>query len=217
MIRKGEDWGDGDDSPPDLVVDGGDAQLARAVAATPGALVWFRPDPRSDLARAVGLASGSAEPGTTVLALDALECGSNWAVNAIVAGTAPDRLRWTTAAHPVTVTIDGRVVHDGPATSVAIATGQFLRGNDLVPRGHPGDGRAEVQVYAVDRRTRHQLRRRLATGTHVPHPAIGQSSGRTITITGRGRAWPVEIDGEAREPVETLAVRVIPGAFRLLV
>ena len=47
------------------------------------------------------------------------------------------------------VTVDGRTVHDGPATSVVVANGQFSGTADLAPRGHPGDGRLEVQVYAL--------------------------------------------------------------------
>ena len=65
----------------------------------------------------------------------------------------------------------------GPCTTVVIATGQFRHGLDLVPRGHPGDGRAEVQIYAVPGRERRELRVRLATGTHVPHPKITQRPG----------------------------------------
>ena len=34
--------------------------------------------------------------------------------------------------------LDGRPWFAGPATTVVIAIGQFLRGLDVVPRGHPG-------------------------------------------------------------------------------
>ena len=35
------------------------------------------------------------------------------------------------------------------ATTVVVLVGQYLRGADVSPRGHPGDGAAEVQVYAM--------------------------------------------------------------------
>src|SRR5258708_10769329 len=57
MSRPGEPWGGPTSSPPDLEVDGGDADLAAAVARRPGLLVRFRPDASSDLARAIGLAT----------------------------------------------------------------------------------------------------------------------------------------------------------------
>ena len=67
--------------------------------------------------------------------------------------------------------LDGRPWFSGPATTVVVATGQFLRGLDLVPRGHPGDGKAEVQVYALRRAgAAARCAARLATGAHVPAP-----------------------------------------------
>ena len=63
-----------------------------------------------------------------------------------------------------------------------VASGQYLRGADLVPRGHPGDGRVEVQVYAVRRGERAAMRSRLPQGVHLPHPDITQTSGRQVEI-----------------------------------
>ncbi len=104
----------------------------------------------------------------------------------------------------------------GPATGVVVANGQFLRGADIVPRGHPGDGRAEIQVYAPGPGERAEMRRRLATGTHVPHPRILERTGRVIEIT---TAVPVrvEIDGIATEPSTRVRVTVLPAALRVLV
>src|SRR5262249_59072923 len=90
--------------------------------------------------------------------------------NGVVIGTAPDRQHWWSRAPGVQVTVDDRVVHEGGATGVVIANGQFLHANDVVPRGHPGDGRIELQVYSVPRRERGALRRRVRDGSHLPHP-----------------------------------------------
>lgn len=219
MIRPGEEWGSPADSPPDLEVAGGDATLAHAVAAAPGALIRFRPDSTSDLGRAVGLAPGKPTEGTpgTEVPLDALALDDgSLACNLCAVGTAPDHLRWTSPALELEIELDGRPWFSGRATTVVVATGQFLRGLDVAPRGHPGDGRAEIQVYELERRERRLMRARLLTGSHVPHPRIRQRSARTLTLRS-ARPAPCEVDGVARAPVAGLTITVVPGAYRLLV
>jgi diacylglycerol kinase family enzyme len=97
-----------------------------------------------------------------------------------------------------------------------IANGQFLRGVDLVPRGHPGDGRLEVQIYTLRRGERRAMRRRLATGRHVPHTRIRTRAARTVAVR-TPRPVPLEVDGEGQPAVRELRAEVVPGAFRLLV
>lgn len=217
MIRKGEAWERPISGPEVLEVTGGDAELAAAVADHPRARVVFRPH-GSDLARAVGIdVSGRdhPEPGTE-LALDALRWPDGLAVNAIVAGVAPDRARRWTRSRQVTVAIDGQPLFDGRATAVVIANGQFLRNRDVIPRGHPGDGRLEIQVYAVGVRERGIVRRRLETGTHVPHPAITTATGTRVELQAT-RSLVLEVDGRPAGRVAALAVDVLPDAFRLVV
>jgi hypothetical protein len=217
MIKPGEEWGSPSTGPPDFDVAGDDAALARAVAAHEGALIRFRPSASSDFARAVGLEPGSHTEPTTEVPVDALLVDGTLAVNMVIAGIAPDRLRWFHAAGPTEVVVDGRQLFSGDATTVVIANGQFLRGRDVVPRGHPGDGRIEIQVYAVPPRERSALRRRLANGTHLPHPAIVTGSGRRVELvrTPSGRA---DIDGRSvrRRPAGA-TIEVAPAAYRLLV
>jgi hypothetical protein len=215
MIRPGEEWGSPAGSAPDLDMGGSDAALARAVASAPGALIRFHPDPTSDLALAVGLGPGDALG--TALPLDVLALsGGTLACNMCVLGTAPDRLRWSSPAFELEIEIEGRPWFTGRATTAVIATGQFLRGVDVVPRGHPGDGKAEVQVYELSRRERRLMRTRLATGTHVPHPRIRQRSARAILVRARP-ATPYEVDGVARTPATELSIEVRPDAYRLLI
>jgi putative lipid kinase YegS-like protein len=215
MIRPGDEWSRPVDGTPGVEVEGDDASLARAVqASAPGTLVRFVPSSASDLARAVGL-TGIPE-GSLEVALDALDLGDGTlATNVVIAGTAPDRLSRFTRSVPVEVVVDGNSCFSGPATTVVVAVGQFLRGADLVPRGHPGDGRAEVQVYAVAGRDRRRLRTRLRAGEHVPHPAITQRSGRQIEISsGQPLAW--EADGVVRPAGNRLAFEVLPARYRLV-
>jgi hypothetical protein len=223
VIKPGEEWGRPASRAPEVEVAGGDADLATAVSGHPGVLVRFRPDPTSDLAGAVGL-DGAVDLGVE-LDLDLLRIDDALspaavnmpaaAVNMIVMGRAPDALgRWA-RCFGANVAIDGRSVFHGPCTTVVVATGQFRHGLDIVPRGHPGDGRAEVQIYAVPRRQRPQLHRRLSTGTHVPHPGITQRSGSRVRVS-TDRSVPVEIDGRPVATAERLDITVVPAAYRLL-
>ena len=219
MIKPGEDWTRPAAGPADLEVSGDDADLAAAVGAHPGALVRFRPTAASDVARAVGLSansSGEREAALDALHIDADRGNKRLATNMVVVGTPPNSLRRFVRRIFVTVNVDNRPVWSGPATTVVVATGEFLRGLDVVPRGHPGDGRAEIQVYAVAPRERRALRGRLHTGTHVPHPAITQTTGRRVEITCPRHAASVEIDGHAAGTADHLAIDVVGAAYRLL-
>jgi hypothetical protein len=226
-IEKGRPWERPATGPASWQVEGDDAALAAAVRDHPGARVGFRPDPSSDLARALGVQSPRIEGGggTIELAVDALRVTADgrdlFAVNMVVVGTAPDRAGWLTAAHDLRVEVDGRVVHDEPATSVVVANGQYLRGNDVVPRGHPGDGRAEVQVYAVSRGQRSGVRSRLPQGVHLPHPDITQTTGRRIDVVAgpspKGRPVRLEVDGVPTPPAARVTVELVPEAFLIVV
>ena len=215
-MKKGEPWGEEATGPPDLAVTGDDPDLARALdAVRPGLLVRFHPSPDSDLARAVGL--GGSPPGSTSLPMDALRLGgAGLAVNAVVTGVTPDRLRPWHRRHRTTVEVDGRRVFDGRATSVVVMNGQYLRGADLAPRGHPGDGHCEVQVYALAPSQRGSMRSRLASGSHLPHPGVATATGQRVAVRWAG-SQPLEVDGRRTGATEDLAVELVPGAYRLLV
>jgi YegS C-terminal NAD kinase beta sandwich-like domain len=215
MIRPGQPWGAPTTGPPDATGAGSDRDLATLADAHRGARLRFEPDERCELARAVGLTA--AAPGITDLPVDALDVEDvGLAVNMVIAGVAPDRLRPWSRARPVTVRVDGRLVHDAPATTVVVANGQFRRGADVVPRGHPGDGRLEVQVYALRAGERTRMRRRLPGGGHLPHPRIVTTTGRQAEIRWAAPA-PVEIDGTPGPRRASVDVAVRSPAFVLLV
>ena len=215
MIRPGQPWGAPTTGPPDAIGAGSDRDLATLADAHRGARLRFEPDERCELARAVGLTA--AAPGTTDLPVDALDVDDvGLAVNMVIVGVAPDRLRPWSRTRPVTVRVDGRLVHDGPATTVVVANGQFRRGVDLVPRGHPGDGRLEVQVYALRAGERTPMRRRLPGGAHLPHPRIVTTTGREVEIRWSAPV-PVEVDGTPGSRRASVDVAVRSPAFVLLV
>jgi hypothetical protein len=215
VIRPGEDWGSPTTAEPDAEISGDDAALALAVTQSPGSLFRFHPSSTSDLARAIGAQTA----GTTgvELALDALEVVNHGlACNMIVLGVPPDRVRRFSRRIPVTVTVDGKPWLQTRATTVVVATGEFRHGADLVPRGHPGDARIEVQVYAPAPRDRANLRARLKSGTHVPHPQIAQRACRTVTVQWAATR-ALELDGHRSGGAIETTISVVPGAYRLLV
>lgn len=216
MIRPGEPWGRPTSDPPDLEVAGGDADLASAVSSRPGVLVRFRPDASSDLAGAIGLGVDPPVALGVEVPLDLLRVDAGpVAVNMLVIGTPPNALGRFARRFGANVRVDSRPLFHGPCTTVVVSIGQFRRGLDLVPRGHPGDGRAEVQIYAVPARQRRELRARLATGTHVPHPKITQRTATRVTVS-IDRRVPLEVDGRPAPATDLVDVAVLPNAYRLL-
>ena len=217
MIQKGEAWGSPEAAPPDLVVTGGDADLAAALVGAPsGVLVSFVASPESDLARAVGLRAGAPAQGLA-LPMDAIELDDGTlAVNAVVLGAPPDRLTARRPSGAIDLRLDRRdLVVDG-ATTVVVATGQWLRGLDLVPRGHPGDGKAEVHAYRLRRPERRAMRSRLATGTHLPHPRIVTRTAVEIDVRAR-RPLRLEVDGREAPRATGLRAVLLPARYRLLI
>jgi hypothetical protein len=221
-VRPGEPWGEPASGPADLEVAGADADLAGVVETHPGALVRFRPGRSSDLARAVGL-DPAGQPTGWAAPIDALRLDpaaglpAAHAVNAVVLGRDLRQRRRGGRGTAVEVRVDGREVVAGPATTIVIASGQFVHGLDVVPRGHPGDGRFEVQVYALRAGEWAKMRERLPSGTHVPHPHITTASGREVAVRVEGEGFPIRVDGvHANQPVSDLTVTVVPAALRLL-
>jgi hypothetical protein len=220
-LRPGQQWGSETGDPPDFEVSGADAALAAVVArGVADPLVRFSAAPGSDLARAIGIVAGAA-PGGLALPLDVLEVdigegGHRCAVNSVVIGVPPDRLRAWHRPAGLAVEIDGASVDAGGATSLVVMNGQYLRHFDVSPRGHPGDGIAEAQLYALSRAARRAMRARLLTGTHLPHPDVTTRKVRHATVRAT-RPVPVEIDGEPCGRCTTLSIALRPSGYRLLV
>ena len=217
MIRKGEPWGEpaGDRYADAVEAAGGDTDLAATVAAHPGVPIRFTPTRASDLARALGLRGPPA--GNTVLACDAIELpDGSPAVNAVVFGIPPDRQQWWHRRGRVDVEVDGRRLVEERALCVVVANGQYLRGFDIVPRGHPGDGRFEVHVYALEPRERAPMQHRLTAGRHLPHPHITESSGRRVTVRV-AEPVPWEADGQPRGQITEATLALVPGVVHVIV
>ena len=191
-IRPGVEWGDTVDRPGDLVVCAGDAELAALVAAG---------DPRPLAVGAGDLARTAGSPGhrdrVQRVPVDALRVVADGVEHVAVAHVVARRRTWL-----------GRIV--------AVCNAEWMGAWDVAPRAHPNDGVADVVEVAASMpvRARFQARRRLPTGTHVPHPDIrtSRTADGTWTFGAGTRLW---IDGVPRGRVRELQVRVDADAFEL--
>jgi diacylglycerol kinase family enzyme len=184
-------------------------------------LVHFAAAPGSDLARVVGLVAGAAPAGMALpLDLLAVTVGGGpdvmVAVNSVVVGVAPDRLRAWHRPAGLSVEIDGTPVDAAKATTLMVMNGQYLRALDVSPRGHPGDGVAEAQLYALPPGARRAMRSRLTAGAHLPHPAITIRRAHRLVVRS-ARPVPLEVDGTGMGKVTNLELTLRPAAYRLLV
>jgi len=89
---------------------------------------------------------------------------------------------------------------------------QFLGHWDVAPRGHPNDGRLDVLDADLPVGQRLLARRRLALGTHVPHPGIHEHHVDALQVDF-ARPEPVRLDGVEVGSARSLSIRVEPDAL----
>ncbi|HEY8152687.1 MAG TPA: diacylglycerol kinase family protein [Myxococcota bacterium] len=119
-------------------------------------------------------------------------------------------------SYPVTLSVDGEVVHEGPLILATAGNGRWFGGGMLVcPQAWCDDGKLDVVVVAG--LSRAQLLAKLYSiyrGTHLKDPAVQSFRGRVIEALGPA-AVRLEIDGE---PLGSLPARieVLEGALSML-
>jgi hypothetical protein len=189
-IRPGEPWGREIPRPAELVVVGSDAEFARSVALDPGRDFALS---GGDLHRTLG---SPPPPGDVVqrLPVDLLE-------------VVVDGVGRTAAAHVVIRQRGwrGRVV--------AVCNADHIGRWNVAPRAHPNDGRFDVIDVdaAMSWRDRWEARRRLPTGTHVPHPAISVRTAAAWSWQDPSGAL-VLVDGVDLGRCRSVEVRILPDA-----
>lgn len=160
-VAKGTPWGTSGPPPDGLVVVGSDAELFEVIdtCRREGRVIPPLGLTGGDLWRAAGGAAGrdrlTRRDLVALLPVDlvriAVDTGEHWSAVHVVA-----RRGWCR----------------GPL--LALMNAEYLGTWDVAPRAHPGDGR--VDVVSVDAampvRQRWAARRRLPSGSHVPHPHI---------------------------------------------
>ncbi|MEM7092921.1 MAG: hypothetical protein AAF567_07955 [Actinomycetota bacterium] len=189
VIRKGQAWGSEGTLAPDAPVVASDRALAEAVAE--GA-PQVRPT-AGDLAATLGVNDRTnARAAQMLLPVDALR-------------VTLDGSEGTLAVAHVVVGALRR-----PRTLVMNAA--FLGAWNPAPRAHPGDGRLDIVDFEVGIVDWWKAKRRLPTGTHVPHPGVRVRSARRWERDLEGRT-PVRIDGRTVIRASHIVIEVVDEAF----
>jgi YegS C-terminal NAD kinase beta sandwich-like domain len=203
-VRKGEEWGEAGSLPAGGVVVRTDAAAREVVAAARRA--GDRPPPLGllggDLCRTLGGRGDEARLRSDAATRLPVDLGSvlvdgvqHWFVAHVVA-----RRSWWR----------GRIV--------AAMNAEFLGAWDVAPRAHPNDGLLDVVdvAPAMSLADRVKARGRLATGAHVPHPAIAVSRQSAVQLSFE-RPTPVWLDGVPVGEARHLSVRLEPDALLCVV
>jgi diacylglycerol kinase family enzyme len=113
----------------------------------------------------------------------------------------------------------------------SIIVGDFWRGRHLIvsnagwignsnvaPRAHPNDGKVEVLTITsqMSLRQRFLARRKMQTGTHLPHPDLSSKQIATQSIV-RQNGEKLMIDGRKIDNWASISIRVEPDYWRVLV
>lgn len=203
-IRPGESWGE---TVPlgDVVVAQADRRLVEIAAERPGADVAVQ---GGDLWRTLG---ARRLPDDRVPEAQVLRVPVD-----VVDVELPDGSAHRAAAH---------VVLRRPWTSggwfrgevVAVMNAEWWNELDVVPRGHPNDGRVEVIRLdpSVGPRQRLAIRRRMRSASHLPHPGLTTRSVRAATIEV-DRPAVVLVDGSAVGTATSVSVTVVPDAIHVV-
>jgi diacylglycerol kinase family enzyme len=98
----------------------------------------------------------------------------------------------------------------------AACNAQWIGTWDVAPRAHPGDGRLDTLDVRLSTGDRLAARKRLTTGTHVPHPDITQQRTKAIQVSF-DRPLTVHLDGTKVGSARQLSVRVEPDALTIVI
>jgi len=129
-------------------------------------------------------------------------------------GTVRAIARWR--AVPVTIRLDGAVVHEGPLHLAAVANGRYFGGGmQVAPAARFDDGVFDLVVFRGEGGKGRLLRKfpLLYSGRHLALDEVTQQRGGVVEASSDAELW-LEIDGEplGRAPAR---FECLPGALRL--
>jgi hypothetical protein len=200
-IRKGEPWGEAGRLPDDGVVVRSDAE---ARAALESARRAGAPYPT------LGLLGGD-------LARTLAAPGDEGRLRSAAAMTFPIDLGQVLVDGRLHLFVAHLVARNRWWTRAVVAmNAQWLGDWNLGPKAHPNDGLLDTSDARLPWGDLAKVRRRLPTGTHLPHPRIEARRVAAVTFELE-RALPVWLDGERVDEGRTLAVRLEPDALRVVV
>jgi len=116
---------------------------------------------------------------------------------------------------PMAITVDGKLIYDGPVTVVVIGNGRYFGGGmHIAPRAEMADGLFDIILL-------HNLGKiellanlpKVYRGAHMDHPRIMSLRGRKVSVDSSGMAL-LDLDGEqpGRAPAE---FELIPQALQV--
>ena len=186
-IEKGQEWGSAGALPADAPAAENDAAFARLLVE--GA-THVRPT-GGDLARTLGVSEASLRrEAAMLLPIDAL-----------------------------TVILDGEqhrcianvVIGAANRPRIVLANAAFVGSWNVAPRAHPGDGKVDVVTFELGFVDWVKARKRLPTGSHVPHPDI-KARAMPEWDTTFDRPVALRIDGVGGYRARHIEVHVNPDA-----
>jgi diacylglycerol kinase (ATP) len=121
---------------------------------------------------------------------------------------------------PVRVRVDGELLCEGPALTVAIAHGQYFGGGmRIAPNADPSDGVFDVVALAdLSKRESLALLGHLYRGSHIGRPKVHATRGQEVVAEPLGESSEVMIDLDGETPGRLpLVARVLAAALRVRV
>lgn len=192
-ISKGADWGTEIDRPDGLVLAADDAEVARLLSTGESSTVA---PTAGDLFTTIGARPLGDRQRVLRLPIDLVEVRLDGGDPIVAAAHVVARSHWSR----------GGWFRGG---AVVVMNAEFIGPYDVAPRGHPNDGRVESLELSesLGPRQRLAIRRRMRTGTHLPHPAI---SHRPVRRGSWSFASPlaVFVDGVSFGRATTLDIEV---------
>jgi diacylglycerol kinase (ATP) len=123
-------------------------------------------------------------------------------------------------AHPTRVTVDGRLLSDGPTSSVAVGGGRFrARSFQFLPESVLDDGLLDVStIGALTGAGVDEVASLILTGEHLGRPDVTYARGRVVVVERTdGRPLVAEYDGSVLTGLGSrLTAEVLPGALTVL-
>ncbi|MER5280293.1 diacylglycerol kinase family protein [Streptomyces sp. NPDC002809] len=124
----------------------------------------------------------------------------------------------TAAPYPLRVTVDGTVVHDGPAYLTNIGGGRYRSGQfKLMPLSVLDDGLLDICVVSGDLPLP-ELLHLTQDGSHVDRPQVVYTRGRRFVLERTdGSSLTCEYDGESATGIASrCTVEILPGVLPVL-
>ncbi|MFT5200765.1 MAG: diacylglycerol kinase family enzyme [Candidatus Aldehydirespiratoraceae bacterium] len=190
-VKRGQDWGDDAPVPDDALSFDNDRAAAEALGAARRRNADLPPVVLTggDVARTLGGGRGVPPHAHVEIDLGAVLVDGklHWFLAHLVA-----RQSW----------LRGRVV--------VAANAAFIGEWNIAPRAHPGDGKLDVLDGNPGLGDRVKARRRLASGTHLPHPDITVRRSEAVQID-LSEPTRIFLDGTAVGRAQSLSIRTEPG------